>query len=114
MKNAVSVVVATTGDAVPIYPYKDYVVGALKPDDFSSFELTFTADGADVIPIEVSYKDDDGNQYTRSTDLDLTHATNADGTEGISPILLVLIVILCLGGGRFYLYRKKLLPGVFK
>jgi hypothetical protein len=113
MKNAVSVVVTTSDPAVPIYPYKEYVVGALKPDDFSSFELTFTAQGLEVIPIEVIFKDDDGNLYNRTTDLDLTNAIKPDEKAGINP-LLVLFIVLCLGGGALYVYRKRILPGVFR
>ena len=36
-------------------PYKNYVVGVLKPDDFGSFEVTFSAEaGLTSIPIEPS------------------------------------------------------------
>jgi len=114
MENAVSVVVTTTGEAVPIYPYKNYVVGSLKPDDFSSFELTFSTNETTGVPIEIRFKDDDGNQYTRTTDLDLTHAQKLDEGTGMNPVLLILIILLCLGGGGFYVYRKRLLPGVFR
>jgi hypothetical protein len=113
MKNAISVIVTTSEPAVPIYPYREYVVGALKPDDFSSFELTFIAQGSEVIPIEVRFKDDDGNLYTRTTDLDLTLAVKPDEKAGINP-LLVLFIVLCLGGGGLYIFRKRILPGVFR
>ena len=36
-------VLLTTGGGQPVNPYRNYVVGSLQPDDFSSFELTFTA-----------------------------------------------------------------------
>jgi len=113
MKNAVSVIVTVNEPAVPVYPYKEYVVGALKPDDFSSFELTFTAEGLGVIPIHIRFKDEDGNLYTQTTDLDLIQAVTTDEKAGINP-LLVLFVVLCLGGGGFYVYRKRILPGVFR
>jgi hypothetical protein len=115
MENAVSVVVTTTGKAVPVYPYKNYVVGTLKPDDFSSFELTFNTNGTEVIPIEIKFKDDDGNQYTRTTDLDLTHALKQDENNGSNSILFVIVIFICLGGGiLIYIYRKRILPGVFR
>lgn len=113
MENAVSVVVTTTGDAYPIYPYKEYVVGTLKPDDFSSFELTFRAEGSSVIPIEIRYKDADGNQYTRSTNLDLTYSLKNNEDSGVFPYLFIVIVVIGIGGG-LYRYRKKILPGLFR
>jgi hypothetical protein len=113
MENAVSVVVTTAEKAVPSYPYKDYVVGTLKPDDFSSFELTFTANNATVVPIEITFKDEDGNQYTRSTDLELNRVQKADEQSGLSVYLIVLVVLLVLGAGG-YIYRKRILPGVFR
>ncbi len=114
MENAASVVVTMTGEAEPIYPYKNYVVGTLKPDDFSSFELSFNTTGATVVPIEIKFKDDDGNQYTRTTDLDLTHAMKQDENNGSSPILIIVVILICLGGVGFYVYRKRILPGVFR
>jgi hypothetical protein len=60
-------IVLTTGyPAVPMYPDKEYVVGVLKPDDFSrTFTLTFTA-APEVreVPISIRYKDDYGNVYS--------------------------------------------------
>lgn len=115
MENAVSVVVTMTGEAEPIYPYKNYVVGTLKPDDFSSFELSFNATGAEIVPIEIKFKDDDGNQYTRTTDLDLTHALKQDGNNDGNLMALILVVLICAGGGVLaYIYRKRILPGVFR
>lgn len=113
MENAVSVIVTTTGNAYPVYPYKEYVVGTLKPDDFSSFELTFNTDGSSVIPIEVRYKDADGNQYNRSTDLDLTHSLKDNEDSSLNFYLIMVIAVIGLGGG-LYRYRKKILPGLFR
>jgi hypothetical protein len=113
MENAVSVVVTTTGNATPIYPYKNYVVGTLKPDDFSSFELTFDSNLMSI-PIEITFKDDDGNQYNRTTDLDLTHATKLDSNNDESLILLVLFILICLGGVGVYVYRKRIFKGASK
>lgn len=114
MENAVSVVVTTAGKAIPTYPYKDYVVGTLKPDDFSSFELTFISNNTGTIPIEIKFKDDDGNQYTRKTDLDLSHVQKMDEKAGFNPFLILFILLLCLVGGGLFMYRKRILPGVFR
>jgi hypothetical protein len=114
MENAVSVVVTTTGNATPTYPYKDYVVGTLKPDDFSSFELTFTAGKAESIPIEIRFKDEDGNQYSKTTDLELKNTQKGDDKSGSSPVFIVLVIVLCLGAGGLFIFRKRILPGVFR
>lgn len=114
MENAVSVLITMTGNATPIYPYKNYVVGTLKPDDFSSFELTFSANGTKTVPIEIKFKDEDGNQYTRNTDLDLSHAEKTEENNGSSSTVIIIIVILCLGGGGYYFYRKRNTSGVSK
>src|SRR5512137_1479974 len=60
LETANTVTVTARAPAVPQDPYKTYVVGALKPDDFGSFEVTFTADpGNTSIPLELSFKDAD-------------------------------------------------------
>ncbi len=111
MENAISVVITMTGNATPRYPYKNYVIGTLKPDDFSSFELTFNSNQSMLVPIEITFKDDDGNAYTRTTDLDLSHAQKAEEDNGNFSTILILIVFICIGGG-YYLYRKRKMSGV--
>ncbi len=70
LETANTVMVTSRSPAEPQDPYRSYVVGALKPDDFGSFEITFTAGpGNTSIPIELSYKDDDGNVYTSIQDV---------------------------------------------
>lgn len=114
MENAVSVIITSTTPAEPIYPYKNYVIGGLKPDDFSSFELTFTANPSDVVPIEITYKDADGNVYTRFSDLDLTTVAQADEKSADNSILLVIVAGIGIGIIGLYFYRKRILPGVFR
>jgi len=47
-------VVLSVGDGV--YPYKDYFVGTLEPNDFASFELHSSA-STQKIPINITYRD---------------------------------------------------------
>ena len=73
LETANTVMVTSLAPAVPQDPYKTYVVGALKPDDFGSFEVTFTAgSGNTSIPIELSYKDTDGNIYRSVQDVKIS------------------------------------------
>jgi len=69
-------VVATLGDpAQPVDPNKIYVIGALEPDDFSSFELTCSAPGASTVPLVIQYKDEDGKSYETTVDISLRGGT---------------------------------------
>ena len=62
-------------------PYKTYVVGALKPDDFGSFEVTFSTNSTSSIPIQLSYKDTDGNLYTSVQDVKISEVVANDLRE---------------------------------
>ena len=63
LKDAKSVTVTVGAPAKPVDPDPVYVIGALEPDDFSSFEITCIAQGASQIPLVVSYRDEDGKTY---------------------------------------------------
>ena len=68
--------VTSLSPAVPQDPFKAYVVGALKPDDFGSFEITFAANSTSSIPIQLSYKDTDGNVYNSIQDVKISVRRN--------------------------------------
>jgi len=61
-------VTATIGEgANSVFPYKDYVLGTLNPDDFASFQLTFEPIETSYTPtLIITFKDKDGNQYIQS------------------------------------------------
>ena len=105
LENANGVSVAALSPATPQDPYKSYIIGALKPDDFGSFEVTFAATGASV-PLQMSYKDVDGNIITSRQDIALNVADPAAATSGPSllPIIGIVLFIALVGG---YLYVKK-------
>jgi len=105
LENANGVSVAALSPATPQDPYKSYIIGALKPDDFGSFEVTFAATGTSV-PLQMSYKDVDGNIITSRQDIALNVADPAAATSGPSllPIIGIVLFIALVGG---YLYVKK-------
>ena len=91
--NAVTVTVG--GDATPVDPYRFYVIGSLEPDDFASFELTFTATGPGEIPLIMEFKDSDGRVTTLSVPVRLDTAAGSSG-EGEWPVALVAVAVIVL------------------
>ena len=52
-----------------------YAIGSLAADDFSSFEITFTATDLSSVPLVITWKDNDGNSFSITKNLNLR--TNA-------------------------------------
>jgi len=69
LKDAKSVTVTTTSPARPVDPNPVYVIGALEPDDFSSFEVTCTIQGNATIPLVIEYRDEDGNSFSETVNI---------------------------------------------
>jgi len=114
LETANTVMVTALAPAVPQDPYKTYVVGALKPDDFGSFEVTFTAGpGNTSIPIELSYKDTDGNIYRSVQDVKISASgisvsPAVGSSSNMLPVAAAIIIILIfVGGWVYYLRRNK-------
>jgi LPXTG-motif cell wall-anchored protein len=109
LQTANAVTVSSASPAVPVDPYKDYVVGVLKPDDFGSFEVSFTS-GSTTVPLQMSWKDADGNVKTSQKTISLAAATSTDkntGQPSMLPIIGVILIIALASGGYLYLKRKK-------
>jgi hypothetical protein len=111
LETANTVMVTTLSPAVPQDPYKIYVVGALKPDDFGSFEVTFSATNAETIPIQLSFKDADGNVYNSIQDVKISSSVSGgsaskSGDLPIIPILAVIVILAIFIGG-WIIYLKK-------
>lgn len=111
LETANTVMVTSLSPAVPQDPYKTYVVGALKPDDFGSFEVTFSTNST-TIPLQLSFKDSDGNLYTSVQDVKISalavNSTAGGGSNLLFPIIAVVIVIgACIGGWYFYVRRNN-------
>lgn len=112
LETANAVMVTALSPAVPEDPYKTYVVQALKPDDFGSFEITFSTDGtATSVPVQVSFKDNDGNIYTSVQNVTVPDGRLAavrDDGPPLVPIAAALVVVaIFVGGWYFYLRKKK-------
>ena len=63
-------------------PYSDYAIGSLASDDFSSFEVTFTANDLSSVPLVISWKDNDGNSFSVTKNLDIRASSGSTGTSG--------------------------------
>jgi len=109
LENANSVVVTSLSPAVPQDPYKSYVVGVLKPDDFGSFEVTFSADTGATVPIQLSYKDADGNVITSRQEVKISenNVSSQKGELPLIPIVIGAIIVVAFVGGWFFYLRKK-------
>jgi hypothetical protein len=77
LKDAKSVTVTVGEPARPAEPDPIYVIGALEPDDFSSFEITCNAQGVSQIPLVVSYRDEDGKNYQEIFEISARSVTNS-------------------------------------
>ncbi|MCX6681393.1 MAG: hypothetical protein NTY71_00180, partial [Methanoregula sp.] len=84
LTDAKSMVVTVGSPARAVEPYADYAIGSLASDDFSSFELTFTGTDLSSVPLIISWKDRDGNSFSRTKNLDL-RANTGSGTTGAIP-----------------------------
>ena len=77
LKDAKSVTVTVGEPARAVDPDPIYVIGALEPDDFSSFEITCMAQGVSKIPLVVSYRDEDGKNYQEIIEISARSVTNS-------------------------------------
>ncbi len=112
LETANTVMVTALSPAVPEDPYKVYVVGALKPDDFGSFEITFTAKDTETVPIKLSYKDNDGNVYDSIRDVKIGASgikveTGSSGFPVVPVAAGIIVLVIFIGGWAYYLRRNK-------
>ena len=111
LETANTVIVTSLSPATPQDPYKTYVVGALKPDDFGSFEVTFTANGNTTsVPVQLSYKDTDGNIYNSVQDVKIPPSGSTAQKSGglpLVPIMAGLVIVVVFVGGWFVYLRKN-------
>ncbi|HDQ07190.1 MAG TPA: hypothetical protein ENN44_00145 [Methanoculleus sp.] len=82
LEEAYSVMVTVGSPAVATNPNPVAVIGALEPDDFSGFEVTYTMQGAGSVPVLVTYKDEDGNIYEETFYVSGGNAAGSTGTTG--------------------------------
>jgi hypothetical protein len=67
---AKSVLVTVGSPATPVNPNPVYAIGNLEPDDFSSFEVTYSVKGPGAIPLIVQYKDAEGHVFEERSTID--------------------------------------------
>jgi len=90
LRDAKSVKVTVGSPAVPVDPNPVYVIGALEPDDFSSFEVTCTVRDASSIPLIIQYRDTDGKVFEDCVDISLRSSAMpalgaaSDASQGVS------------------------------
>lgn len=84
LEEAYSVMVTVGDPATPTNPNPVAVIGALEPDDFSGFEVTYTKQGSGDVPVLVTYKDEDGNIYEEEFSVSGSSGISADG-ESSAP-----------------------------
>jgi len=104
-----AVTVTSGGAAVPVDPFRSYVVGSLNPDDFASFEVSFQARNASSVLLFLQFKDRDGRIFSERTEVPLASAaTPAQGATAIptGPIIL-LSIALVVGGIIMYSWKRK-------
>jgi len=77
--NGLVVTVGSPAKGTGTYP--EYAVGSLAADDSSSFEVTFTCSDLSSVPLVISWKDDDGDDYHVTRILDLR---TSQGSAGVS------------------------------
>jgi hypothetical protein len=83
--DAKSMVLTVLSPARPVEPYADYAIGSLASDDFSSFTLTFMSTDLAEVPLQIKWKDTDGNSYSAVKNLDLRYSSGSSGTGSGSP-----------------------------
>ena len=105
-----AVTVTSLPPAVPEDPYRTSIIGTLKQDDFGSFEVTFTAGNATSVPLQLSYKDKDGNIITSEQPVSLSGAVNTSQATGGPGVLPVIVLVLIVAAGGYYYLKKRKSP----
>jgi hypothetical protein len=82
LTDAKSMVVTVGAPARAVEPYSDYAIGSLASDDFSSFEITFTATDLSSVPLVISWKDMDGNSFSTTKTLNLRTSSGSGSSSG--------------------------------
>jgi hypothetical protein len=93
-------------------PYPSYFIGSLEKDDFSSFELSaLVSPGTSEIPLLIEFRGTD-NAYTsitKSVNLDSMELSVQTDKKASSPLLIVIIIVLCVAvfGIIGYSWKKQ-------
>ena len=86
LTDAKSVLVTVGSPATPVNPNPVYAIGNLEPDDFSSFEVTYTSPGGGSVPLMVEYKDVDGNVFSEKFTIDTNGNSASVGSAALPNV----------------------------
>ena len=84
LTDAKSMVVTVGAPAKAVEPYAQYAIGSLAADDFSSFEITFTSNDLSSVPLVITWKDNDGNSFSSTKNLNLRTNGGSGATGTVS------------------------------
>ena len=83
--DAYGVIVNVGSPATGTGTYPVYAIGSIASDDSGTFELTFTTSDLSAVPVVISWKDADGNDFSVTKTLDLASSstsTSENSTAG--------------------------------
>ncbi len=85
ISDAEGVVVTVGSPAKGTGTYPVYAIGSIASDDSGSFEVTFTSSDLSSVPVVISWKDTNGNDYSLTKMLDLSSSSGfGNSTPGSS------------------------------
>jgi hypothetical protein len=84
LTDAKSMIVTVGAPAKAVEPYAQYAIGSLAADDFSSFEITFTTTDLSSVPLVITWKDNDGNSFSITKNLNLRTNAGSGSTGTVS------------------------------
>jgi hypothetical protein len=84
--DATGVIVTVGSPAKSTGTYPEYAIGSIASDDSGSFDVTFTCSDLSAVPLLVTWKDSDGNDYslTKTLDLSTSSGTGSSTTSSSS------------------------------
>jgi uncharacterized membrane protein len=78
----VTVTVGAPAKATGTYP--EYAIGSIASDDSGSFDVTFTSNDLSAVPLLVTWKDEEGNDYSLTKTLDLSTSSGTGSSTSSS------------------------------
>ena len=84
ISDAYGVIVTVGSPATGTGTYPEYAIGSIASDDSGSFELTFTSSDLSAVPVIISWKDADGNDYSLTKTLDLSTISGTGSSTATS------------------------------
>src|SRR5208337_3027855 len=79
----VVVTVGSPAQGAGIYPV--YAIGSIASDDSGTFEVTFTSNDLSAVPVIISWKDANGDDFSLTKTLDLSSSYGSGNATGSSP-----------------------------